>query len=525
MAVPADYYGGRAITKNPLVADSLTNAGDSAAANLKFIYLLEQANLVPAANKPILDEIKEDYKAILKNTEVVKARERDTRVQRPLTKVPVADYGVETDITKVKVQNWQIFTGEKCDAGAVTRWLQRSLGAAEGQKLTLKATSKLLMHMSTGVAQNYIEHLLDEGKTLREIIELLEMRWGGLEAPEVARAACGSIQRKPDEPLSVFLDRLRHTARVACRYEDDDEKRIKDTDDLVKANIRRVLPPSVKSQYEERLQNMRKMGAVEPTSRDIESECLKMEQAREEKKQEMARRLSQYGPRKGKFANLAVQSAARIDELVDLDSDSDPEVHPQADELSPPASEDEDPEVEREIFLAKQIVREKEKFQRRGQPIDQKRVMKGVIRKYNARYPQKDQPRVVGEIAQPVNYPRPYYNPQQANIGGQNPVRPLAAPQRVQQPPNAVPELRRRPITELIALSNCDRGQCVQCGLRGHLLGRDGCPLKDKPLMDAPCNVCHQGLHAGNDCVRIFQQDFVPPGGQLANQLEELHLN
>jgi len=517
----------RAVTANPLLADALTNAGDNAATNLRLIYILEQGDTIAAANKPLLELVKQDYKNILKNVDDVKKRERDTRVQKPLTKVPAADYGAHTDVTRVKLQGWQLFKGDGNDPGEVTRWLGRVLTAAEGQQLTLNATAKLMLQMSTGTAQDYIEQMIDEGKTLKELIELLEMRWGGLEVPEKARATCNSMRRELNEDLSPFLDRLRHMARVACRYETDDDKRRKDIDELVKANISRVLPVSVKSQLEERLQNLRTSGAAELTSREIESVCLKMEKARLEKKQDIARQLSQFGHKKGKAPVPAPKFSAMQVAQFDLsDSDMETELAQQAMEtLSPPASDDEDPGVEREIFLAKQIAREKQKFKQSGQPVNQKRVMKGAIRKYNNRYAPKNQPRVVGEIAKPTSYPQPNFNPRAGAIPNPAIVRAPIVQQPVRQPPNPAPDYRNRPILELVNLSNCQRGQCIQCGLRGHLLGRDDCPLKDKPLMDAPCNVCGQGLHAGNDCVNVFQQNFIPPDDEAINQIEELHLN
>ena len=508
---------------DPSKADALTTIGDSAVSQLRIIYTLEQAGIIPDAHKATLIQVRDDLRQTLRNAEGVKTRERDTRVQRPLTKVPAEDYGDRDDITNIRTQNLPQFDGESKDPAEVSRWLSKVLVIAQGYKLKLPVVVSLLAQASTGKACDYIEQLRDEGKSLREVIELLEMTYGCLVPKEEARVKCSSMKREDGESLSSFLHRLRHMARIACRYEDDNTTRCEAIDELVEANVRRILPPSVKTALEERILARRRIGLTDFTSREIERECLELEKAREDKRKEIALQLSSNdNARKGKFANIAAHFSALSTTHVDVDSDVDVDVvdlirenHLRDSKLSPPASSDEDQEQERDIYLAGQIARERMKFQRAGKPVDQRRVMKGAVRKYNNRYIPKDsRSRVVGEINQP--------GPPLAQRGL---VHNQTYYQNQRQPPNHNPDLRNRSIMELLDLSKCQRGQCIQCGLRGHLLGRDECPLKDKPLVDSPCVACHQGLHASNDCVRIFQQDFQPPQVQGAQQVQELHLN
>ena len=523
VAFPPEYGGERTFAADPAKADALTTIGDSTVAQLRLIYTLEQAGLIPDPHKPALHSVRDTLLQTLRNADGVKTRERDTRVQRPLTKVPTEDYGGEDDLTRVRIQNLPQFDGESKDPAEVSRWLGKILGIAQGYKLKLKVVVQLIAQASTGKACDYIDQLKAEGKCLREVIELLEMTYGCLVPKEEARVKCGLMRREDGESLSSFLHRLRHMARIACRYEDDDTKRCQAIDELVEANVRRILPPSVKTALEERILARKRIGLADFTSREIERECLELEKARDDKRKEIALQFSTAGNgRKGKFANLAAKFSALSVAQTEIDSDTDLDVVDVIrDELSPPASSDEDPEAERDIFLAAQIAREKEKFQRAGRPIDQQRVMKGAIRKYNDRYQPKgaqyrrNQPRVVGEITQ-----------QNQGQGQRGVVHNQVYFQRPRQPPSHNPDLRNRSIMELLELSKCQRGQCIQCGLRGHLLGRDECPLKSKPLVDSPCVACHQGLHASNDCVRIFQQDFVPPQPtQNVQQVQELHLN
>lgn len=66
-------------------------------------------------------------------------------------------------------------------------------------------------------------------------------------------------------------------------------------------------------------------------------------------------------------------------------------------------------------------------------------------------------------------------------------------------PPEALDE-RRRAVLELLALANCDKGECLQCGRKGHIKGNLKCPLRGKPLTDRACMMCGKGLHNAADC-------------------------
>ena len=57
------------------------------------------------------------------------------------------------------------------------------------------------------------------------------------------------------------------------------------------------------------------------------------------------------------------------------------------------------------------------------------------------------------------------------------------------------------------------KGQCIQCGQSGHYMHQDACALKDKLLMDRACMKCGQGLHAADDCLKVYQKQYVadPP--------------
>lgn len=77
-------------------------------------------------------------------------------------------------------------------------------------------------------------------------------------------------------------------------------------------------------------------------------------------------------------------------------------------------------------------------------------------------------------------------------------------------PPGVLDE-RKRAIFELLALANCEKGECLQCGRKGHIKGNLKCPLRGKPLTDRPCLMCAKGLHAPADCLA----HHIGPGGAI----------
>ena len=89
--------------------------------------------------------------------------------------------------------------------------------------------------------------------------------------------------------------------------------------------------------------------------------------------------------------------------------------------------------------------------------------------------------------------------------------------------PPGVLDDKKRAIFELLALANCEKGECLQCGRRGHIKGNLKCPLRGKPLADKPCMMCSKGLHAPVDCLA----HHIGPGGAVgqvgADSTEDLN--
>ena len=502
-AIPPEYGGARVFATGK--TDALTTAGDLAAASLQALYAIHESGSIAASHRPALLQAGENLKLVLKNADEILERERDTRVQCPLTKIPAEDYGDGDDLSRVRLQNVTFFDGNNPDPGEVSRWLNKVLNTAKGHKLKLDSVIQLLIQASSGTACDYIEQMRDEGKSLGEVIALLEMRYGCLCSEEEAIVKCNSLEREPGAPLSKFLDKLRHMARIACRYEKDDKVRIEKINQLVVSNVRRALPISIRSELENRLLARKRMGVKVFESWEIENECTELERMRLERKREAAKVVAALQSQKkgGKFVNMAALFEAQ-QELLELGDVGEAlsvlQVGQGSPDLSPIASDEEE---ERDVFLARQIHRERKKFQSAGKPVDEQRVMKGAVRKYNERYggPRNwNKQRVVGGVVHQAPG-----QPQGQFSGGQRyPQQASAPPHAAPQPPLAQDELRNRPIYELLTLSKCPKGHCLQCGLRGHVLGRDECPLKDKPLVNSPCVSCGMGLHPSNECIKTY---------------------
>ena len=130
-------------------------------------------------------------------------------------------------------------------------------------------------------------------------------------------------------------------------------------------------------------------------------------------------------------------------------------------------------------------------YAQQGRRFDERKVTDKVIKNFN-KYPPK-QPR--GHQPFGARQAAHGYNPQ-----GDQAYR-LGPPNRQEYP--------RKPIGELLDLANIERGCCLQCGQRGHMLKHDACALRDKPLTDRPCVKCGTGLHAADDCLKVYQKQYV----------------
>ena len=486
----ADWGGNRQFIADPNNTGISTIVGDMAAMQLQLIHALDA--VIPAPARAAVNNIAAHARLALAASNVSQTREQATRELRPLTRLPAVEFGDQINIANIRMHNVPTFTGMDTDALDVVRWISRIITLAVSHRLTFAATTNLMVQGSSGGAADYIEQMRDEGKTLNQIVQQLEMRYGDLCTPEEARVKTNNMVRKEDEGLPEFIDRLRLMARMSCRLTDDDDARRQAIDTLVEGNIRRVLPTSVRNALEERVINRSRMGLPAFTAREIEKECLDLERRREERKSS----LQEVGVRlKGR-----VQA---IETLPDILSDDDP--NSSADEA--------DVGDEGLYHLIREVKVQQNRYARAGRNVEPQKVFRKAFRSYNDK--RQQQPR----------YPRD--NPYGARQVGQG-----AAPQGNYQaqrgPPNRLSDNpTRRTILELISLANIVKGSCIQCGYEGHYMGNDSCALKDKTLMDRPCVKCGKGLHSADDCLKVYQRQYVsqtPQPAAQANQAQADHL-
>jgi hypothetical protein len=95
---------------------------------------------------------------------------------------------------------------------------------------------------------------------------------------------------------------------------------------------------------------------------------------------------------------------------------------------------------------------------------------------------------------------------------------PMGNSRAPQGPPNKLSN-NMRTIAELLTLANVERGCCIQCGQRGHILRQDACALRDKYLTDRACAKCGQGLHSADECLRVYQRQYVAQPPQPENPI------
>ena len=459
---PAAFGGARVLAGDPDNVGLPTAIGDLSALFLRNLHF-QRAAAADDAERAIIDAQADGVRQVLAASNASQARETNIRELQPVTRVPAVQFGAEENVANIRMNNIPVFTGGASDTIDVMSWISRIFNLAESKHLTFPATINLLIQGSSKGAANYIDEMKQEGKTLHQIIQQLEMRYGSQTTVEDARIKCNNMVRKPDEHLSDFIDRLRLMAKMACRQEPTEALRRRALDILVEGNIRRVLPSSVRAALEERIMNRSLMGLPALSARDIEKECLELELKRKERKLE----LRQMVQGKKHQINKAKLSFDDDDNSSSSSEDED--------------EDDGDAEHPRD-FLVNEIKMQRQRYFQRGKPVDDKKVMRRAFKNYNQKF--------VGK-----NQGKQYQYGARAAQGG---------------PPNKL-EGGYKPISELLNLANVQKGQCLQCGNDGHMMRNIACALKDKALVDKACAKCGTGLHSADDCPKVFQQGYKSP--------------
>lgn len=213
-AFPANLGGDRQILADPVSAGVPTALGDTNALLLRMLHIM---TMDPAAAErgAAIQAVADSARQVLAAADASRTREQDTRELRPVTAVPAEPYGVNTNIGVVRL-NGLTFNGENNNPSEVFTWLSKILNLAENHTLTFGATINLMIQSSGGSVTTFIHRQRTEGRTLPQIVQQLEMRYGNLCSPEEARLRCNTLPRKEGEGLPSFLDRLGNLAKMAC---------------------------------------------------------------------------------------------------------------------------------------------------------------------------------------------------------------------------------------------------------------------------------------------------------------------
>ena len=274
MADPPPNFG-----ENRVFFDGSTNQGlPTVIGDLSALFLqnLHSQRLAAAddVSRTVIDMQAEQVRQVLEACDASQARELSIRQPLTVTRVPSEPYGANESIANVRMKNLPMFTGDETDSVNVLEWISRILNLAESMKLTFKATVNLLIQCSSKKATNFIDEMKQDNNSLQQIIQNLEMRYlPDLDIPN----ECSSLIREKDENIFLFFDRLRLTAKIECKDEQDDVLRNESVENLIIENIHRVLSSSVKNALEERKMNRSLFGLPSFTSRELISEVYFLE--------------------------------------------------------------------------------------------------------------------------------------------------------------------------------------------------------------------------------------------------------
>ncbi len=468
--------------QNHLTATVPGQVGDLGAVNLQIVRILREIQANNPQRVAELDNSADYIRPIVAASIATRTRERVSTELQPLTVVPNA-WGRNDRIANIRLYNIPNFSGTSSDTIDIVSWIGRVFSLGLSHDLTAEAVINLMIMVATSTTADYIRQMRDEHKTPYQVVQALELRYGDLCLPEEAYSRCNSLERKDKENVRDFIDRLRKMAKMAYRNEPDEARRLQQTEALIKSNIRRVLPASIMRSLDDRIRTLLSMGKPELTCRELERECIEMERLRDELLAKGKKSVkNQPTPTPKKYVRQAQIN------MVTEDSDS---FSTDEEEVDTDFSEEEvDVEANHWVFSMEQA---KRYYAKKGIKMIPQQLRAKATQKFN-----NDRTR----------YPRRTFGKKAAAAAAQV--------QNWKGPQEKLETERRKNILELLTLANVNKGECIQCGTPGHMLGRDECALRNRPLMDRPCAKCGKGLHSADDCLRGFSSQFRGKAEQAA---------
>ena len=152
-AIPPNFGGGREFLADPDNAGLPTALGDVVALLLRNLHFQRQ-NAENDAARAVIDGEAEIARRVLAASNASQTRETNIRELQPVTRVPVAPYGVDENVANIRMNNIPVFTGGSGDTIDVISWISRILNLAQARTLSFAATINLLIQGSSKGAAN-----------------------------------------------------------------------------------------------------------------------------------------------------------------------------------------------------------------------------------------------------------------------------------------------------------------------------------------------------------------------------------
>ena len=482
-AIPPEHGGNRTFMEDPASATNADTIGDLSAMLQFFMHVVERTDAVPVDLRNAVAVARPRVDAVRQAAEAIALRDVNQRKPPPLTHIPDGGFGDQPfgNTRFQHIAKFEVKDDRKPPPAEVYSWLSACSVTATTARLNDDAFYTLLMSTSTHDAFRYIESCLRRGLPIKETVRCLEGRYGNLETPADAGLSLADYERQPKRSVCSTLDDLRILATLHLRTLPAAE-RYQRIEELVQIHLLRVLTGEVGTALMEEIRRASLSGAKLPTNDDLANradrlEARKTSASHHDKKERHHARQVQEAHFDKMSVPMSESHAVSSREAASIKAAKyfrEVEAAEAAEELMSsmqPGNINDDTEMEIvETAMAIQQV-----LTTRNQQTSPQNLLSAAIRQMNKR-------------RMPVN-----------QVSG--------AEQAPQGPPNKM--ARQTTFIELLKLANVNKGECLMCGLQGHIRGNVNCALRGLPLMDIPCTRCGKGLHSADNCPKPYMNPNV----------------
>ena len=484
-AIPPDHGGNRHFIEDPAAATNADAIGDLTAMMQLLMHAVGATEAVPveirnavAAGRAHVDNARQAAEAIAQ-------RDLNQRRPPPLTHIPEGGFGANAfaNTRFQHIAKFEVKDDRKPPQAEVYSWLSACSVTAMTAGLNDNAFYTLLMSTSSHDAFKYIEGCYRRGLPIRETVRNLESRYGNLETPADAGLSLAAYERQPKRSVCATLDDLRILATLHLRTLPEAERNQR-IEEMVQIHLLNVLSSDIRNALLEEIRRAGLSGAKVPSVDDLANRADRLEAAkassshhdRKDKDRHHARQVQETSIDRVP-TSLSDSYATSTKDLVSIKAAKyirELEAAEAAEELMSsiqPANTSDDTEMEIiDTAMAIQQV-----LTTRNQQTSPQNLLSAAIRQMNKR-------------RMPVN-----------QVSG--------ADQALQGPPNKL--ARQTTFLELLKLANVNKGECLMCGIQGHIRGNANCALRGLPLMDIPCTRCGKGLHSADSCPKPYMNPNV----------------